>query len=246
MSLDPAGGARLYSHGGRAPVDVTLELPATVLPATYFLEPPPAPGSMKLSETLRIAARFPGEARVRGRGPLNAGVPTPDRNRRTVELVSGRVDRGAGARGASSGLAPGDPDVIETEGSEQERTVTRRDPAGNGEPTTTHRTATVTPLGSRIQSAVWLVVGIVDVALALDFVFKLLAAANVGFVGFISDVAGSLSAPFRGVLATSAPSGHYFAWPDVVAVVVYSIAALVVVILIRILAGRRSPQTSGA
>jgi hypothetical protein len=48
------------------------------------------------------------------------------------------------------------------------------------------------------------------------------------------------------VLATSAPSGHYFDWPDVVAVVVYSIAALVVVSLIRILAGRRSPQTSGA
>ena len=136
--------------------------------------------------------------------------------------------------------------MIKPEETEQERTVTRVDPAGNGEQTTTRATATVTPMSSRLQSAVWLVVGVVDVILALDFVFKLLAAANVGFVGFITGVAGSLNAPFRGVLATSAPSGHYFDWPDVVAVVVYSIAALVVVSLIRILAGRRSPQTSGA
>jgi len=136
--------------------------------------------------------------------------------------------------------------MIAPEVSEQERTATRVDPAGNGEQTTSRTTATVTPIGSRLQSAVWLAVGIVDVILALDFVFKLLAAANVGFVGFITSVAGPLSAPFRGVLASSVPSGgHYFYWPDVVAVVVYVIAAWIVVSLIRIMAGRRTPQRSG-
>ncbi len=162
-----------------------------------------------------------------------------------MDLASGWVDQDADARGASSGLAPGDPEVIKPEETEQERTVTRVDPAGSGEQTTTRATATVTPMSSRLQSAVWLVVGVVDVILALDFVFKLLAASNVGFVGFITGVAGSLNAPFRGVLATSVPNGHYFAWPDVVAVVVYAIAAFIVVSLIRIMAGRRSPQTSG-
>jgi predicted tellurium resistance membrane protein TerC len=117
--------------------------------------------------------------------------------------------------------------MIAPEVSEKERTATRVDPAANGEQTRTRTTATVMGVGSRLQSAVWLVVGIVivDVIQALDFVLKLLAAANVGFVGFITSVAGLLSAPFRGVLASSVPSGHYFYWPDVVAVVVYVIAA---------------------
>lgn len=97
----------------------------------------------------------------------------------------------------------------------------------------------MTPVASRLQSLVWPAVG--DVILALDFVFKLLASANVGFVGFISMVAGSLAAPFRGVLASSVPSsGHYFYWPDVVAIVVFLIAAWIVVSLIGITAGRRS------
>jgi uncharacterized protein involved in cysteine biosynthesis len=88
---------------------------------------------------------------------------------------------------------------------------------------------------------VWLAVGVGDLILALDFVFKLLASANVGFVSFISMVAGSLAAPFRGVLASSVPSsGRYLYWPDVVAIVVFLIAAWIVVRLIGITAGRRS------
>jgi hypothetical protein len=124
--------------------------------------------------------------------------------------------------------------------SEQERTATRVDPAGNAEQTTTRSSRVVTPVGSRLQSTVWLAVGVVDLILALDFVFKLLASANVGFVGFISTVPGSLAAPFRGVLASAVPSGHYFYWPDVVAIVVFLIAAWIVVSLIGITTGHKS------
>ena len=99
-------------------------------------------------------------------------------------------------------------------------------------------------MASRLQSTVWLAVGVVDVILALDFVFKLLASANVGLVSFITTIAGSLAAPFRGVLASSVPTGHYFYWPDVVAIVVFLIAAWIVVSLIGIMAGRRSPQSN--
>jgi len=130
--------------------------------------------------------------------------------------------------------------MIAPEVSEQERTATRVDPAGNAEQTTTRSSRVVTPVGSRLQSTVWLAVGVVDLMLALDFVFKLLASASVGFVGFISMVAGSLAAPFRGVLASSVPTGHYFYWPDVVAIVVFLIAAWIVVSLIGITTGRRS------
>jgi hypothetical protein len=80
----------------------------------------------------------------------------------------------------------------------------------------------------------------VDVIGALDFVFKLLGSVNVGFVSFIATIAGSLAAPFRGVLTSSVPTGHYFYWPDVVAIVVFLIAAWIVVSLIGITAGRRS------
>jgi hypothetical protein len=130
--------------------------------------------------------------------------------------------------------------MIAPEVSEQERTATYVDPAGNAGQTTTRSSRVVTPVGSRLQSTVWLAVGIVDLILALDFVFKLLAAANVGFVGFITMVAGSLAAPFRGVLASSVPSGHYFYWPDVLAIVVFLIAAWIVVSLIGITTGRTS------
>jgi len=130
--------------------------------------------------------------------------------------------------------------MIAPEISEQERTATRVDPAGNAEQTVTRTTGTVTPVASRLQSTVWLAVAVVDVIVALDFVFKLLGSVNVGFVSFISTIAGSLAAPFRGVLTSSVPTGHYFYWPDVVAIVVFLIAAWIVVSLIGIMAGRRS------
>lgn len=133
--------------------------------------------------------------------------------------------------------------MIAPEVTEQEQTVTRVDSGGSGERTTTRTTGTVTPMTFRLKSAVWLAVGVVDVILALDFVFKMLASANVGFVGFISTVAGSLSVPFKGVLATAVPSGHYAYWPDVVGMVVYLIAAWIVVSLIGLTAGRRPTQT---
>ena len=131
-----------------------------------------------------------------------------------------------------------DPEV-----NEREETVTRVGPSGSSEQTVTRTTGPVAPMASRAKSTVWLAVGVVDVVLALDFVFKLLASAAVGFVGFIASVAAALAAPFRGVLATSVATGRYANWPDVVAIVVYLIAAWIVVSLVGIMAGRRPTQT---
>ena len=131
-----------------------------------------------------------------------------------------------------------DPEV-----NEREETVTRVGPSGSSEQTVTRTTGTVAPMAARAKSTVWLAVGVVDVVLALDFVFKLLASAAVGFVGFIASVAAALAAPFRGVLATSVATGRYANWPDVVAIVVYLIAAWIVVSLVGIMAGRRPTQT---
>jgi hypothetical protein len=132
--------------------------------------------------------------------------------------------------------------MITPEVDERQQTVTRVDPAGNGEQTITRTTGTVSPMGLRMKSAVWLVVGVVDVVLALDFVFKIIAAANVGFVGFVSTVAASLAAPFQGVSASSVANGHSAYWPDVVGIAVYLIAAWILVSLIGIVAARRPNQ----
>jgi sugar phosphate permease len=113
---------------------------------------------------------------------------------------------------------------------------------GSGKQTVTRTTGSVAPMASRAKSTVWLAVGVVDLVLALDFVFKLLASTAVGFVGFIASVATALAAPFRGVMATSVTTGHYANWPNVVGIVVYLIAAWIVVSLIGITATRRPPQ----
>jgi hypothetical protein len=132
--------------------------------------------------------------------------------------------------------------MIAPEVDEQEQTVTRVDRAGNGEQTITRTTGTVSPMGLRLRSAVWLVVGVVDLILALDFVFRLVAAANIGFVGFVSTIAGSLATPFQGVSASSVANGHSAYWPDVLGIAVYLIAAWILVSLIGIVSARRPNQ----
>ncbi|MGH7610037.1 MAG: hypothetical protein ACREOD_08935 [Candidatus Dormibacteria bacterium] len=136
--------------------------------------------------------------------------------------------------------------MIEPEVEEQQETVTRSGPAPTGGGQTTYQTSrTVTPLGFRLKSTVWLAVGVVDAILALDFIFKILAAGNVGFVAFIASLATALAAPFRGVLASSVATGHYAYWPDVVAIVVYFIAAWIVVSLIGIAVSPRPQRSRG-
>lgn len=133
--------------------------------------------------------------------------------------------------------------MIEPEVSEQEQAVTRVGPDGTGERTVTRTSSTVAPMGFRARNTVWLAVGIVDIILALDFVFKLAGSATIGFVGFISSVAAPLAAPFRGVFSTTLATGHYTNWADVAGIVVYLIAAWIVVSLIGIMTARRPPQS---
>ncbi len=118
----------------------------------------------------------------------------------------------------------------------KEETVTRVSESPGERQETTYRTAgTVATAGSRLSQLVWLAAGVVAAILALDFVFKLIAAGAVGFVSFIADIAAALAAPFHGVLATTVTSGAHVAyWPNVVAIVVYGLAAWVVVRLVGI------------
>lgn len=136
--------------------------------------------------------------------------------------------------------------MMEPETEERQETVTQSGPGQGGQQTVTRTSSKVAPAGFRAQNLVWLAGGVVAAILALDFIFRLAGSANVGFVSFISNLAVALSAPFRGVLASSVTTGHYAYWPDIVGIVVYLIAAWIVVVLIGILASPRPNQAGRA
>ncbi|MFZ0996478.1 MAG: hypothetical protein WAO09_10960 [Candidatus Dormiibacterota bacterium] len=133
--------------------------------------------------------------------------------------------------------------MMEPEHEEREETVTTVGPAQSGQQTVTRTSSSVAPAGFRAKSLVWLAAGVVDAILALDFVFKIAGSADVGFVSFIWSIASHLSAPFRGVLTSTVSTGHYAYWPDIVGIVVYSIAAWIVAALIGIMAAPRPTRT---
>jgi hypothetical protein len=113
-------------------------------------------------------------------------------------------------------------------------------------PTTTTRTyagrAPADSGSSRLARLVWLLVGIVDVILALDFIFRAAGGANTGFAHYVYRIGGWLAAPFAGIFSnTPLTNGRTFVrWADVLAVVIYTLAALAVVKLVQIVATPRA------
>jgi hypothetical protein len=107
-------------------------------------------------------------------------------------------------------------------------------------PTTTTRTyASRTGTysgGSRVAQLVWLIAGVVDVILALDFIFHAAGGHNTGFAHYVYRLGGWLAAPFDGIFSnTPIVFGRSFIrWADVLALVIFSLAALAVVKLVRI------------
>lgn len=134
--------------------------------------------------------------------------------------------------------------MMNPEVTQREETVTTVDAQGVPQRVARQTTVSEGPAGYRARSLVWLAAGVVEILLAVDFIFKLSAANGVGFVAFISDVAGALSSPFRGIFNVSvAAPAHLVYWPDVVAMVVYLVAAWIVVALVGILSAPRSSST---
>ena len=103
----------------------------------------------------------------------------------------------------------------------------------------------VTPVGSRANQAVWLIVGIVDIILALDFVFRAAAANNTGFAHYTYRLGEKLSVPFDGIFNTSVVNGKSaLRWADVLAIVIYSILAWIVTKAITIASTPRTGARS--
>jgi hypothetical protein len=92
---------------------------------------------------------------------------------------------------------------------------------------------------------VWLVAGIVIALLALDFIFHAAGANDVGFASFIFGVGKALAAPFAGIFKTAAAArGNLIVWADVLAMVIYGLAAAVVVKVVTLISARSATSTN--
>ena len=94
----------------------------------------------------------------------------------------------------------------------------------------------VYPVGYRTIQTVWLIVGIINIVLALDFIFRAAGANDTGFANLIYRAGRRLAAPFDGIFNTTAVANgnSVFRWADLLAIAVYTVAAWIVTKIIRI------------
>ncbi len=107
----------------------------------------------------------------------------------------------------------------------------------------------VYPVGYRTIQLIWLIAAVVDLILALDFIFRAANANNTGFAHYIYRLGGWLAAPFNGIFNNTSTNGTVLRWGDVLAIVIYTVAAWIITKLVRISATpryRRQPGLSSA
>lgn len=105
------------------------------------------------------------------------------------------------------------------------------------------RRTTVVPVGYRVNQLVWLILVVVNLILALDFVFRAAGANHSsGFVHYVYRIGGWLAAPFEGIFGngTANHGTSVLRWADVLAIVIYTVAAWIVTRLVRIVSTPRS------
>jgi hypothetical protein len=136
----------------------------------------------------------------------------------------------------------------------QDQAVTNEGPNQSGVSRTTQTTADPVTGTSTSRSTtrawsgkapgvelVWLIAGIVIVFLALDFIFHATGANDVGFAAFVFSVGKALAAPFAGIFATTyAAHGNLVIWADVLAIVIYALAAAAVVKIVTMAVARNA------
>jgi hypothetical protein len=92
--------------------------------------------------------------------------------------------------------------------------------------------------GFRLGELLWLWLGIVDLFLALDFGLRAIAAGDSSFVRLVENVGNWLAQPFVGIFSnrTVPRVDHTAFWAALVAIVIYTLAAWIIIRLLRVLA----------
>ena len=87
----------------------------------------------------------------------------------------------------------------------------------------------------RVSQGIWLVVGVVDVLLAIRFLLKLLGGSSqASFVRFMYDITAALVAPFHGIFNTTVQGRSILEPESLVAIVIYSLIGWGIVLMIRL------------
>jgi YGGT family len=97
----------------------------------------------------------------------------------------------------------------------------------------------------RMVQTIWLLLGVVEAIIGLRVLFRAAAAVATGVVSFIYAVSGPLIAPFRGITPDYATRGNVVEIGSIIAMIVYLIAAVLVVRLVRIATAPRGDAYTG-
>jgi len=99
---------------------------------------------------------------------------------------------------------------------------------------------------ARLNELIGLAVLVVDLFLALDFVFRAVAASRDGFVQVVDRVGDALASPFAGIFRDTHAVGHTTFWAALIALVVYTLAALILLRIIRLITSPMRARAAGS
>lgn len=88
----------------------------------------------------------------------------------------------------------------------------------------------------RSNQVIWYIIGLIEVLLVFRLALKVLGAnPYVGFTSFIYSITNPLTAPFRGILTTTATGNSIIEWSTVIAAFVYLCVAWGLVYLLGLI-----------
>ncbi len=87
----------------------------------------------------------------------------------------------------------------------------------------------------RTHQIVWYIVGLINTALLIRFVFKMLGANRVGIVQGLYSVTDPFALPFYGIFGVTATGESVFEWTTLVAIVFYLLVAYAIIRLLQII-----------
>jgi hypothetical protein len=122
----------------------------------------------------------------------------------------------------------------------KETKVVQATPGGQVE---THTVSTKSPVSdffvNKTNQVIMSIVTIIDLLVAIRFIFTLLNANNVGVVSFIYMITDLFVAPFRGIFASPTAGGAYFDLASILAIVIWTVFAVILCMVIDLFSTKK-------
>jgi hypothetical protein len=116
----------------------------------------------------------------------------------------------------------------------QETVVTRETPTGRMQTNTVRTNSYMSDFFvSKINQVIIGIVTIINILIALRFLFSLLGANRVGFVSFIYVLTELFVAPFRGVFPSPTTGESFFDMASILAIIIWTVLAIIFGIVVN-------------